>query len=369
MKNKVIDFQKSKEKLINKKFPNIKSIGEENPKPFFLESNKALDKFQTILCDYQDYLLDKVYNKEVKLEEVMVYFNRFFDKIYEELTDFDYDRVEKFKEALDYSMLSSGKRLRPFLMLITYNFCKGEDFLVISPLMVAIELIHTFSLVHDDLPCMDNDELRRGKPTVWKKYGEDIAVLVGDALFMQASTILMDVIYELAYTEMGSYMISSAIILMKLAGVDGMITGQVYDVMNTQNKKLTLEDLYFMYEKKTTALLAASMIVGANMAVSNSEKLKMVEQIAANIGEAYQIKDDLLEVESTTEKIGKSVDSDKKNNKVTYITKVGVKKAKERIDYLYYRTIHLIDKMTTNKNHKESLVFKEVIKFLMTREK
>lgn len=369
MNNKVIDFKKSKEKLMNKKFPNVSTLVTEGRQAYYLESNKALDKFQSIFYDYQEYLLDKENKKEIKLEEVMFHFNIFFDAVYKDLTKFDDKRVLKFKEALDYAMLSSGKRMRPFLMLVTYNFCKGEDFLLLSPLMVAMELIHTFSLVHDDLPCMDNDELRRGKPTVWKKYGEDIAVLVGDALFMQASSVLMDIIFELMYTELGSYMVSSAVVLMRMAGLEGMISGQVFDVMNTGNIKLTLDDICYMYDKKTTALLVASMLIGANMAMMHGETLKYIEQIGLCLGEAYQIKDDLLEVESTTEKIGKSVDSDKNNNKVTYVEKVGIKEAKERLEYLYSKSLSMIDKITSDKNKKESLVFKELINYLMSREK
>ena len=369
MNNKVIDFKKSKEKLMSKRFPNVSPIMPEGKQPLYLESNKALDKFQTILCDYQAYLLDKEHNKEIKLEEVLVYFNRYFDAIYNELTRFDDARVQKFKEALDYAVLSNGKRLRPFLMLVAYNFCEGEDFLLIAPLMVAMELIHTFSLVHDDLPCMDNDELRRGKPTVWKKYGEDIAVLVGDALYMEATSILMDMILEFLYTEIGSVVATSAAIIIKLSGLNGLITGQVFDVMNTTNKNLTVEDISFMYNKKTTALLAASIMVGANMAPQFNGKSDLIEDLGVSIGESYQIKDDLLEVEQTTEQIGKSVDSDKKNDKVTYVQKVGVQEAKKRLSELYDKSMGIIDKMTTERNLKESLVFKELIKYLMTREK
>ena len=369
MNDKVINFEKSKEKLINKKFPNISKMMEEGERPLDLECNKALDKFQSILYDYQEYLLDKKNNKEIKLEEVMVYFNRYFDAEYKKLCKFDDKKVPKFKEALDYAMLSNGKRMRPFLMLITYNFLEGENFLLLSPLMVSMELIHTFSLVHDDLPCMDNDELRRGKPTVWKKYGEDIAVLVGDALFMQASNILLDMILDYLYTDVGSFVATSSAIMLKLAGVEGMITGQVFDVMNTSNKKLTIEDLYFMYDKKTTALLTASMVIGANMAGLYGDDIHFIEKLAMCIGESYQIKDDLLEIEETTEKIGKSVDSDKKNDKVTLVSKVGVKKAKERIDFLYNTSLDIIDKLTTDRNYKESLVMKELVNYLVIREK
>ena len=369
MSDKIIDFKKSKEKLLNKKFPNISPIIPLSKEPRYIASNKALDKFQNILVKYEDYLMDKSNCKEVKLEEVMIYFNRYFDAVYEELVFFNDKRLLKFKEICDYAMISNGKRIRPFLMLITYNFCEGEDFLLLAPLMVAIELIHTFSLIHDDLPCMDNDELRRGKPTVWKKYGEDMAVLAGDALLIQANSLLVDMIIEYVFTEVGSYISTSASILLKLTGLEGMIAGQVFDVMNTTNKELTLEDLFYMYDKKTTALLMAGIVIGANMASIYNNKIDRFEKLGMCLGESYQIKDDLLEIEQTTEIIGKSVDSDKKNNKVTYVSKVGKIASKERLEYLYNTSIDIIDSLTSENNIKESLVFKEVIKYLLNREK
>lgn len=369
MDRKVIDFKKSKEKLLNKRFPNVSPMVPSGKESLYLESNKALEKFQTIFCEYKEYLANPSDKKEIKLEEVMVYFNRYFDEIYKVFSKFDDAKVKDFKDALDYAMLSSGKRLRPFLMLTTYSFLEGQNMIILAPFMVAMELIHTFSLVHDDLPCMDNDELRRGKPTVWKKYGEDIAVLVGDALLMQAMSIMIDAVFEFAYTEIGSFVITSANIITKLAGVDGMITGQVFDVMNTGNKNLTLTDIIYMYDKKTTALLTASMMVGANMAILHNDQLINIEKLGIWIGEAYQIKDDLLEIESDTETIGKSTDSDKNNDKITYISKVGVNEAKKRLDYLENASIEAINKMTNANNFKEALVYKELISYLIKRKK
>lgn len=369
MNSKVIDFKKSKEKLLSKKFPNISSIAKNGNQDYYVESNKTLEKFQSILYNYQEYLFDKASNKEIKIEEMMFYFNQYFDAVYKELVKFDTAKIPKFREAIDYAMLSNGKRLRPLLMLITYNFCEGQDFLFIAPFMVAMELIHTFSLIHDDLPCMDNDELRRGKPTVWKKYGEDIAVLVGDTLYMEASNIMIEMILEFMYTACGNVVATSANILSKFAGLDGMMGGQVYDVMNTGNENLTLKDIQYMYDKKTTALLAASMLIGANMSSLYNDKITFIEQLAYCIGESYQIKDDLLEVEGTTEKIGKSVNSDKDNNKITYVSKVGVDESKKKLDQLFASSMLIIDKLTSDKNYKEALVFKELIKYLLDREK
>ena len=369
MEGKVIDFKKSKEKLLNKKFPNISSIAENNNGKTYYSSSKALQDFQNIFFSYSNYVVNKSSEKEIKLDEVMIYFNRYFDEIYKEFTKFDDLKVSKFKEAMDYAMLSSGKRIRPFLMLATYNFLEGKNFMLLAPFMVAMEMIHTFSLVHDDLPCMDNDELRRGKPTVWKKYGEDIAVLVGDALFMHAINILNETIYNLGFTEIGTYVITASNIITKLAGLDGMIAGQVFDVMNTGNNKLSMGDINYMYEKKTTALIVASMLVGASLSVIHSKDFPHIDELGQCLGESYQIKDDLLEIESNTETIGKSVDSDKKNGKVTFVSIAGIDEAKKRLEQLENRSYILIDKLTNQNNYREAMVYKEIFKYIYKREK
>ena len=370
MSDKVIDFNKSKQKLIKKMYPNVSPIVPTTKTPNFVRTNTALEKFQEIFLKYEESIVSPDENKKVELEEVLIYFNRFFDEAYIELTDaYELSSVEKFKDALDYAMLGGGKRLRPFLIFATYYFCLGEDFLLLTPFIVSIELIHTFSLIHDDLPCIDNDELRRNKPTVWKKYGEDLAVLAGDALLMEASTILMETVFEFAYTEIGSFVMTSALLLMKFAGLDGMITGEVYDVMNTNNENMSVKDILYMYDKKTTALLTASLVIGANLSRKFSDNISHIEELGMYIGRSYQIKDDLLEIESTTEKIGKSVDSDSKNNKITYVKKVGVEESKFQLEALHKATFELIDKMTNENNTKESKVYKEIIKYILMREK
>lgn len=369
MSDNVIDFNKSKQKLINKKYPNVSPILPSKNEVNFVNTSKAFQQFQSIFYEYQENILNKDDDKRVTLEEVLVYFNRYFDEAYKETINYDLTKIPKFKEALDYAMLSQGKRLRPFLIFIAYNFCGGDNHIILTPLMVAIELIHTFSLVHDDLPCMDNDELRRGKPTVWKKYGEDIAVLVGDALLMEANTLLTETVLEFAYTDIGAYVTTSALLLLKLAGLDGMIAGQVYDVMNTQNKKLNLKDITYMYNKKTTALLTASLVIGFNMSAKYKKNVELIETLSSYIGESYQIKDDLLEVESTTEVIGKSVDSDKKNGKVTFVTLVGVEEAKKRLQMLYDAAMQTIDIMAEDVSRKETKVFKDVVRYILNREK
>ena len=370
MGNNVIDFNESKQKLINKMYPNVSPIIPTSKMPNFTKTNEALLNFKKIFYNYQDALTLNDIKKQIDLDEVLFHFNRFFEVAYLEFSStVEMKKNPIFKEAFDYAVLCGGKRLRPFLMFVTYNLCKGSDFLVLVPFMLAIELIHTFSLVHDDLPCMDNDTLRRGKETVWKKYGEDIAVLVGDALLVEATIILTETIFEFAYTDFKSYTTTSALLIQKLAGLDGMIGGQVFDVMNTNNKNLNIDDILFMYNKKTTALLTASIVVGANMSAKYSYNIEHIDKLCNYIGEAYQIKDDLLEIEGTEEIIGKATDSDKNNGKITYVDKVGVEFAKKRVNSLYNDSIAIVDMITGNDNKKESLVFKEVLNYLIMREK
>lgn len=365
---KVIDFNKSKQKLLDRMYPNVKPIVPNTKMTNFAKTVKALNEFQSIFLQYQEDVNNG--SKKIKLEEVLVYFNRFFEEAYKEFVDiYDLKRLSKFKESIDYAMLGGGKRLRPFLIYVMYNFCKGDVPEVLIPFMVAIEMIHTFSLIHDDLPAIDNDELRRGKETVWKKYGEDIAILTGDALLIEAATILIELIFEYVYTDYGTYVTTSALVLLKLTGLDGMIAGEVYDVINTNNKKLTTNDLEYMYNKKTSALLTASIVIGANMSTKYTSGVDLIDKLGYLIGESYQIKDDLLEIEGNETKIGKSISSDKNNGKTTFVDLVGVKAAKLRLEEFYIGSIKIIDRMTNDLNIKESKVLKEIVNFLLLREK
>jgi len=226
-------------------------------------------------------------------------------------------------EAMNYSVKAGGKRLRPLLMRETYKMFggKGKE---IEPFMAAMEMIHTSSLIHDDLPCMDNDELRRGKPTTWKVYGYDMAVLAGDALMIYA--------FETASKafSMGAdpALVGRAIgILAEKTGIYGMIGGQTVDVELT-GKPVPAEKLDFIYRLKTGALLEASMMIGAVLGGASEEQIKAVEKIAAYVGLAFQIQDDILDVTSTAEVLGKPVLSDEKNSKTTYVTLEGLSKAK-----------------------------------------
>ena len=211
-------------------------------------------------------------------------------------------------EAMNYSVRAGGKRLRPILMEETYHMFGGSS-AVIEPFMAAIEMIHTYSLVHDDLPAMDNDEYRRGRKTTHVVYGEDMGILTGDALLNYAFETAASA-FEMAPEK--SLLIGKAIrILGQKAGIYGMIGGQVVDVKSS-GKKIDGEKLEFIYRLKTGALIEASMMIGAVLAGADDESVQVVEEIAAKVGMAFQIQDDILDVISTTEVLGKPVHSDEK---------------------------------------------------------
>lgn len=226
-------------------------------------------------------------------------------------------------EAMAYSLLAGGKRLRPMMMKETFDLFQGRS-KAIRPFMAAIEMIHTYSLVHDDLPAMDNDDYRRGRRTTHVVYGEDLGILAGDALLNYA----FETAFKAFVTEPeDSLLIGRALgVLSEKAGIYGMIGGQVIDVKNTGHdvKKEVLDTIY---ELKTSALIEASMMIGAILGGASEEEVKVTEQIARNVGVAFQIQDDILDVTSTREVLGKPVHSDEKNEKTTYVTLLGIENA------------------------------------------
>ena len=231
-------------------------------------------------------------------------------------------------EAMEYSVMAGGKRLRPMLMQETYKLFGGEGELV-EPFMAAMEMIHTYSLVHDDLPAMDDDDYRRGRKTTHVVYGEAMGILAGDALLnyafeTAAKTFTM---FPEKSLEIGKAMQ----VLAGKAGIYGMIGGQVVDV-ESAGCNLSKEKLDFIYELKTSALIESSMMIGAILAGAKEEDIKAVEKIAKNVGIAFQIQDDILDVTSTVEELGKPIHSDEKNEKTTYVTLVGLEKAKEYVE-------------------------------------
>ena len=223
-------------------------------------------------------------------------------------------------EAMTNSLLAGGKRLRPMLMQETYRLFDGDS-KDIHPFMAAIEMIHTYSLVHDDLPAMDNDEYRRGRKTTHVVYGEDMGILAGDALLNYAFETAFQ-----SFTEEPDEALTigkALAVLGRKAGIYGMIGGQVIDVKETGNA-VGREVLDTIYELKTSALIEASMMIGAILGGASEEEVKIVERIAKNVGIAFQIQDDILDITSTTEVLGKPVHSDEKNEKTTYVTLYGV---------------------------------------------
>ena len=265
-------------------------------------------------------------------------------------------------EAMNYSVLAGGKRLRPMLMEETYRLFGGNS-KIVEPFMAAIEMIHTYSLVHDDLPSMDNDEYRRGRKTTHVVYGEGMAILAGDGLLNYAfETALKAFDMEPANPAIGKAMQ----VLAKKAGVYGMIGGQTADIEpeDMDQRKVTNELLLFIHENKTAALIQSSMMIGAILAGASAEAVVAVEKIAYNVGIAFQIQDDILDITSSLEVLGKMTGSDEKNNKVTYVTLNGMEKSKEDVEKLSKEAIDLLDSFE-NKNE----FLNQLIEELITREK
>lgn len=262
-------------------------------------------------------------------------------------------------EAMNYSVKAGGKRLRPMLMQETYRLFggQGEE---IEPFMAAIEMIHTSSLIHDDLPCMDNDELRRGVATTWVKYGYDMAVLAGDALLIYS---IETAAKALTLTENSGAVARAIRLLAAKTGIYGMIGGQVVDVELT-NQPIPKDKLDFIYRLKTGALLEASMMIGALLGGADDQQLDIVEKMAAAIGLAFQIQDDILDVTSTSEQLGKPVLSDEKNHKTTYVTLEGIDKARKDVEEISAQAIALLKELPGENPFLENL-----IRMLVTREK
>lgn len=263
---------------------------------------------------------------------------------------------KEIMEAMEYSLMAGGKRLRPMLMKETYTLFGGNDH-VIYPFMAAIEMIHTYSLVHDDLPAMDNDDYRRGRKTTHVVYGEAMGILAGDALLNYAFETAAE-----AFTMFPekSLQIGKAMqILAKKAGIYGMIGGQVVDVQSA-GSAISKEVLDFIYELKTGALIESAMMIGAVLAGAGSEEIRKMEKVARNVGIAFQIQDDILDVTSTPEVLGKPVMSDEKNEKTTYVTLVGVEKAKEYVEEISEEAIGLLSELPQRNEFLEALL-KELI--------
>ncbi|MCF0134094.1 MAG: polyprenyl synthetase family protein [Blautia sp.] len=261
--------------------------------------------------------------------------------------------------AMNYSMLAGGKRLRPMLMQETYRMFGGNEN-VIGPFMAAMEMIHTHSLIHDDLPAIDNDDYRRGRLTTHRVYGEAMGVLSGDSLLNYAYEVMLN---AFALTSLTDRVIAAMKVMAGKTGIYGMLGGQSVDVEN-DGKPLTREMLDYIYKNKTSSLIECAMMVGAILAGADQNEIQKIEQAAQKIGLAFQIQDDILDVTGTDEELGKPVHSDEKNNKVTYVTLVGLSEARKQVAALSEQAILILESM----NRKNDFLM-ELIKELIDRRK
>lgn len=252
---------------------------------------------------------------------------------------------KRITEAMNYSVNAGGKRIRPMIMLEVYKLCGGDDFNVVYPFMAALEFIHTYSLVHDDLPAMDNDDYRRGRLTTHKVYGEDFGILAGDALLNYAFELMSGALLQ--DTEIMPGKVKAMNTIAAKAGVYGMIGGQALDVYLT-GKEMNEEELNFIFNLKTGALVEAAFLAGAYLAGADEAVCEKLQKAGSLVGFAFQIQDDILDVTSSLEELGKPVFSDEKNNKTTYVSLYGLDKAKADVDNLSKEAVMLIKSIGEN---------------------
>ena len=253
---------------------------------------------------------------------------------------------ETVMEAMEYSLFAGGKRLRPILLAETFRMFGGRG-KIVEPFMAAIEMIHTYSLVHDDLPAMDNDEYRRGKKTTHVVYGEDMAILTGDALLNYAFETAGRAFDQADASDGSLRRVATAMqILARKAGIYGMVGGQTFDV-EAENKQLALteEQLLFIFTLKTSALIESALMTGAVLAGADEVQTAVLEQVGRNVGIAFQIRDDILDVTGTQEVLGKPIGSDEKNNKITYVTLKGLEQAEADVHQFSKKAQELLSQL------------------------
>ncbi|OOM09191.1 farnesyl diphosphate synthase [Clostridium saccharobutylicum] len=244
-------------------------------------------------------------------------------------------------DSSSYSLNIGGKRIRPILFALSY-FIYREEYKSIMPMACAMEMIHTYSLIHDDLPCMDDDDLRRGKPTNHKVYGENIAVLAGDNLLNEAMILMMN--YSL---KNGGNSLKAAYEIAKAAGAEGMIGGQVVDIIS-EGKEISKEELEYMHSKKTGALIKASILGGAILAGAPERDLESLEKYGEKLGLVFQIKDDILDVVGDIKALGKNVHADEEHNKTNFITVYGLEKCQELCSKLTEECVTILRTLTVD---------------------
>lgn len=268
------------------------------------------------------------------------------------------DKNKSLYEAMEYSISAGGKRIRPVLMLMSYEVF-SDDIKKALPYAAAMEMIHTYSLIHDDLPSLDNDDYRRGKLTNHKVFGEARAILAGDALLNKAYEIVFEDINEKPISERKNL---AGKILSNVAGTEGMIGGQIVDI-ESEGKPVNRDTLDYIHKNKTGALIKGSMEIGAILGGATEEQLKDFSLLGDKIGLAFQIKDDLLDIEGDKEKLGKTVGRDQELNKATYPSIYGIDKAKSKLEELRIDTSEIL-----NKYLPKSKLLIELSDYLITRD-
>lgn len=265
-------------------------------------------------------------------------------------------------EAMNYGIMGGGKRIRPLLMQETYRLFGGESDAV-EYFMAALEMIHNYSLIHDDLPCMDDDEYRRGRKTTHVVYGAGMATLAGDGLLNFACETALEAV---STGEDSTRIIKALKVLFNKSGIYGMIGGQTADIESEgmPQENITEELLLFIHEKKTAALIQAAMMIGGILAGANDITVRTLEKIAYNVGVAFQIQDDILDVTSTFEELGKPIGSDEKNSKVTYVTLYGLEESAKQVEKLSNEAITLLHTLPGDNPFLE-----ELLNYMITRRK
>lgn len=250
-------------------------------------------------------------------------------KVLDDFAPLEEGHQKRVLEAVNYSFMAGGKRLRPMFVIESFRLFNGTDFSVVTPFMAAIEMVHTYSLIHDDLPAMDNDDYRRGRLTNHKRFDEATAILAGDGLLNFAFETIAKAMDEENDPTMLKRMAKANCILSNKAGVYGMIGGQMVDIIKENCPDTTEEELYYIHENKTGALIESALMMGAVLAGADDNQLKMMEKVGSCVGHAFQIQDDILDVTGDEKSLGKPVGSDEKNDKVTFVSMKGLDQAKK----------------------------------------
>ena len=256
------------------------------------------------------------------------------------------------RQAAFYSLFSGGKRIRPTLLLMSYVAVNNNNHKLPMAFAVALEMLHTYSLIHDDLPAIDNDNYRRGRPTNHKVYGEAVAILAGDTLLNMA----YEVIFESIADDFCKKKVDAANVIAQAAGLKGMISGQMQDILSEKSGDITKEQLEFIHTHKTAAMIEASIVAGAILGGATDQVVLNLKKMGTLIGLAFQIKDDILDIEGSTKTLGKDANSDVKNNKATYVSLWGIEKSKQELNNLTHEGIKILDSLSLKTHELQNLV-------------